>query len=363
MCSNELSTPNDEKAFTSSFSDEDHAGEMAVSCDMQHDRSVSTLDVCGVDDSDVLRLCEDFSTKVHFPSQIEERYTLRFICDLGYGLPNESRPRKEKILAIVRQLANFLIWRQQQTEQQQLPLAHIFIVLGKSACKEGSAPSQGGVNFENRELILTHEALLERMREIWAHQFIEVAFPDHIVSFVYEPLGEFLRCTCGIVTGNSGGDYHDNRNHSVAYLSPDATTMLDVTRFPPNNIIIGLLIDRRSIQHNRSYMRARDVRVQSVRLPLDCAVSLSIHENEPLNVDCVLEGMQQWCWNIFLADRSVQHDTRTTASDVEIPSLARHNTDSLIMKEAYESAVIQAIRHHCNRHPQRPLHKTPSKKR
>ena len=33
------------------------------------------------------------------------------ICDAGYGLPHQARPRKEKISAISKQLYNFITWQ------------------------------------------------------------------------------------------------------------------------------------------------------------------------------------------------------------------------------------------------------------
>jgi hypothetical protein len=328
---------------------------------------------CCLNDSGIDRLCEALSTTVQLqsPSKGDEVYSQRFICDLGYGLPNESRPRKEKILAIARQLTNFLVWRHQGQVQVQLPTAHLLIILGISAHSEKQANassfsnnSREGETIDTRsqETLLVQDALFERMREIWAqHESIEAPFPDHTVSFVHDSLDEFLQTSCEVHNRTSGRNSYDNRD--VVYLSPDATTTLDIATLPPKNIIIGLLIDRRSIQVNRSYMRAQDIQVPSARLSFDCVAPLSIDKNEPLNVDCVLEVMQQWSWNVFLAGRTIQRDTQTAASDVGSGFPSTPRVDSPTMKAAFDRAVIQAMQHHWSRHPRRPLHKTPSKNR
>jgi hypothetical protein len=315
------------------------------------------------------RLCEALlNTKVQLQSlsKEDEVYSQRFICDLGYGLPKECRPRKEKILAIARQLTNFLVWRHQGQVQPQLPTAHLFIILGMSAPSEKHAiassfsnNSQEGETIDTRsqETLLVQDALFERMRENWAQLEVkEVPFPDHTVSFVHDSLDEFLQTSCEVHTRTSGRNSYENRD--VVYLSPDATTTLDIATLPPKNVIIGLLIDRRSIQVNRSYMRAQDIHVPSARLPFDCVTPLSIHKNEPLNVDCVLEVMQQWSWNVFLAGRTIQLETQTAASDVGSGLQSTPHVDSPTMKSAFERAVIQAMQQHWSRHPQRPLHKT-----
>jgi hypothetical protein len=365
----EPSTVNNGGVVTSNVSEQtEEIAALPSTGDVAQDRLALALDV-GVDDSDTERLCEDLSMKVQLQSETEEEelHSQRFICDLGYGLPKESRPRKEKILAIARQLTNFLVWRQEQV-QPQYPIAHIFIVLGKSIPSEKHTSDSSVSNIHHEiettntrpdEAIRIQDALFERMREIWGqHQLTETPFPDHTVSFVHDSLEEFLQTTCPIDTGNSSRKLLDRSD--VVYLSPDATAMLDVTRPPPENIIIGLLIDRRSIQLNRSYMRAQDIEVQPARLPLDCVASLSIHKSEPLNVDCVLEMMQQWCWNIFLADRRTQRDTEAAARDVELMFRSTNHVDTRIKNDAFERAVIQAMQHHSDRHPQRPLHKTSS---
>ncbi|KAL7557661.1 hypothetical protein ACA910_001263 [Epithemia clementina (nom. ined.)] len=60
--------------------------------------------------------------------QHEQYRPCRILCDMGYGLPKEARARKEKILAISRQIVNFLWWQQEQLnlpESRKLLASHV----------------------------------------------------------------------------------------------------------------------------------------------------------------------------------------------------------------------------------------------
>jgi hypothetical protein len=255
------------------------------------------------------------------------------VCDLGYGLPNEARPRKEKLLAIARQLVNFLSWQQQQQDittksdegssSRRTP-AHMLIVLGNS-----DATRKTKNHSENSGTGAIRQALTERMHEVWKQQQQSTnAFPDHVVSFTEESLEVALQVVTGHKTEQRGNS--PEASTAVVYLSPDADIALDPAQAPPAVAIVGLLIDRRSIQVNRSVVRAAEVTVPAARWPLESIATLLMHKNEPLNVDCILEGMQQWYWNY-----SPFAPTTT----------------------AFEKAAIQAIQHHQQRHPERPRHK------
>jgi hypothetical protein len=142
---------------------------------------------------------------------------------------------------------------------------------------------------------------------------------------------------------------------SVVYLSPDANDVLDVAATsPPPIVIVGMLIDRRTIQVHRSSRRAQSMVIPTARWPLEQCVAMSattvetgtdqdnarttslplldFHPNEPLNVDCVLEGMQRWEWNCRC------HADQDKGSPLIL-------------------AIAQALRHHQQRHPQRVRHK------
>ncbi len=318
---------------------------------------------------------------------IDDSENIRFICDLGYGLPNEVRPRKEKIFAIAKQLVTFLSWQTQQQQLLQYPAAPLYIVLGKTihqlpkdtsitTTESGEVGMNGdtvvapltdaitnsdSVNIqihEHDELKTIHVMLFARMQEVWDKLTITdplPPFPENIITFSYQPLNAFLLTFGGITTGN-------HRDNNTVYLSPDAAHVLDTTKPPPRNIIIGMLIDRRTIQYNRSVLRAQEHHIHAVRWPIESIMTNSyfipqtMHKNEPLNVDCVLEGMQQWHWNILA--HTTERPKPVGSLHIDVVSM----TNPTIYRESFEKAAIQAIHHHVERHPQRPLHKVETTK-
>lgn len=222
------------------------------------------------------------------------------ICDAGYGLPREARPRREKVLAIARQLVNFLQFQEEYGEKNNHKYVAKVQVVG---CKDEA----------------TLSALEDRTRELYGQD----ALPGH-VSFSCQALEDFC----------------DEKSQSVSnereatYLSPDAEVMLDPAGRPPAIAIVGLLIDRR-VQPNRSNDRASKLKIRAARWPLETSFQ-NIHSNEPLNVDCILEGMQQWYWNW---------------NDDSVPAFQTNK------KECFVQAATVALGRHTQRHPSRPLHK------
>jgi hypothetical protein len=197
-------------------------------------------------------------------------------CDAGYGFPSEARPRREKVLAIAKQVVNFLMWQQESTS---MDFAEVIIV----GCDE-----------------LNRSALEERMK-----QLLKGDIPLH-VSFSSTKLDSLDK---------------------IVYLSPDADEALDPSLEPPDHVVVGLLIDRRIIA-NRSKRQAANLGIQSARFALE---EFNIDRCEPLNVDTVLVGMQQWWWNCE------QHEGGR--------------------RECFLEAMETSMDQHCTRHPNRPLHK------
>ena len=210
------------------------------------------------------------------------------LCDAGYGLPREARPRKEKILAIARQMVNFLEWQQQQqaaSSGQQLAKIQVVGCNDEAMCK----------------------ALQERTQELLGTS----ALPTHVTF------------TCDAL------DTVCNETEEAVYLSPDAPESMDPAQTPPNIVIVGLLIDRR-VQPNRSQERAIKLNLKSKRWPLEQCFA-KVDRNEPLNVDTILEGTQQWWWN------------------------CRENS-GVLGKERFIQASADALKRHARRHPARPMH-------
>lgn len=264
----------------------------------------------------------------------------QILCDLGYGIPKEPRPRREKILAISKQLVNFLTWQQHQVQQQSS-------VTRASPIEIVSCPDP-----------VIQKALLDRMQELWKTAAAATAspnqlltttaladFPSHIISFSRHGLEEWVQeyyQKRRKHDDSSPSSSSSSSSPSIVYLSPDAEESLDPTQPPPRIVVIGLLIDRRTIQTNKSKDRAHQLHIQAARWPLDRIVA-NISPSEPLNVDCVLEGMQQWEWNCH--NKIVNDDNNDVVSN-----------DKNRVK-ACADAIVQALEHHTRRHPERPIHK------
>jgi hypothetical protein len=244
--------------------------------------------------------------------------SLTILCDLGYGIPKEGRPRKEKLLAIAKQLVNFLLWQQNAASATTSAAARLILV---------SCPHE-----------VVQDALRTRMQALWTAEALPTAFPYHILSFSSDSLEDW----CARYSTATAASAQSSRVPptvptttpttpvDIVYLSPDAAAVLDARQPPPSVVVVGLLIDRRRIQVNRSLDRAASLHMTAARWPLEQVVA-NVSATEPLNVDTVLEGMQQWHWNYYHAPG--------------MPFVACAN------------AMVQALEHHAVRHPARPVHK------
>jgi hypothetical protein len=356
---------------------------------MNHDRADEELAslaasklVLFVQDVEGIELTGTGSTLCNTISQTRSKI---LVCDAGYGFPREARPRKEKLLAIARQLANFLQWQQQQQQEQHANDAQALALVQVVGCTDESIRSA----LEVRTLELLQQDRL----------------PAH-VEFSCQPLEEYCRSftavnsEVGVSLGEESTLGHDNGNtfesphkNTAVYLSPDTDTSLDSNQPPPNVMIIGLLVDRK-VQRNRSKDRATALQITQKRLPLEefslveeeedvdnnanntnsknnqsdhpaPATTIALDRHEPLNIDCILEVIQQWWWNCA----QVQDDTGTTTrpegegqnnnDDYNgiISSNQLHPRSSLL-HECFVQATAQAMEHHSQRHPARPIHNT-----
>ena len=249
---------------------------------------------------------------------ITQQAPFHILCDLGYGIPKEARPRKEKILAISKQMVNFLTWqhgdaRDGATANQLHHPAQVEIVSCTDVCAK--------------------KAVTERMHELWKAFNGNKTFPTNI-SFTSSSLEDWVQSHASSPSENNLMEkQHGHSFADVVYLSPDADKALDLTLPPPRVIVVGLLIDRRTIQTNKSKDRAHKLDLVAARWPLE-QIASNISSSEPVNVDCVLEGMQQWEWNINSSTAATEKDCRKAGFD----------------------AIVQALEHHTERHPERPIH-------
>ena len=215
-------------------------------------------------------------------------------CDAGYGFPTEARPRRERILAVAKQIVNFLDW--QRNSQS----------FSSSDIKNNSNSS----NHELAEIVI-----------IDCDESIEMAVRDR--------MKELLKADEIPANVIFSSERLDSSKDDIIYLSPDAEEVLDPHKEPPNQVVIGLLIDRR-IQPNRSKQRAYKLGLKSARLALESFQD--VDQCEPLNVDTVLVGMQKWWWNC--------------ETKIKEP-----------LQECFLDAMETTLTQHIRRHPNRPLHK------
>ena len=258
------------------------------------------------------------------------------VCDAGFGFPSEAKPRKEKILAISRQLINFLCWQQQHQHQHR--------------------QQDGGYDAQKRRVARvlvvgrdeeSNKALKERMEVLWTEHWkgrtestVTVDATGTSSSLPSLPPASLpsnveFRLTDAL---------NETEMPTATYLSPDATEFLNPSGAPPGVVVVGMIIDRR-VQINRSLKRSAKLEIPAARLPLHC---IGIDDHEPLNVDTVLEAMQQWYWN----DKSDQTNSEE--------STCRCGDDGIVDKGPFMRAMQQAMAHHYERHPNRKLHGTSS---
>lgn len=411
---------------------------------------------------------------VHPPTR-RPRLVRRIVCDF-YGLPKERRPRKEKILAIARQIVNFLVWQQQQQQQQakkqvsssddddddeeedavaavikkgKFAFAEIVIVGCNNSNKNGGGGGSGDDNKDNNNAA-QQTALLNRMKQLWDDEqqqqqrqqrqqqqqrhvedddngkslLMTSPFPSHL-TFSDEPLTSFLLrhhhhhdastrqqgqqqendevidnkdseavvvadddddddrglttttcCNSGTITAASTSQHAHataatpGSPGGVVYLSPDAQDVLDVdSSTPPHTVIVGLIIDR-NVQLNRSLNRASSLDIPSARWLLEECIrdvisndedsadghaeqdTMAImNQNEPLNVDCILEGMQQWYWNVEQHEQQQEnHNTSNGATTTTDQATSRNQSSPSSYRQCFVDAATQAVKNHRKRH-------------
>ena len=235
------------------------------------------------------------------------------LCDAWYGFPQQTRPRKERICAVSRQLVNFLQWRQCAN-------------LGAEQCQVHLLGSE-----------------------------VDVTSVQQRITDIIDKEDTSGKCI-GQIHYKSNVDIHDaiqqwrntySTNDEVVYLSPDASEALSPTAPPPRVVIVGMLIDRR-ITSDRSKKRAEEyLNLRAVKLPLNELNVKEMCSEEPLNVDTVMELMQRWWTNCDKLEEI--HNARKSDKMYIGPSKYR---------EGFVKAAAFAIKSHRDRHPNRPIHKS-----
>ena len=277
----------------------------------------------------------------------EQQPLLHLLLDAGYGIPRETRPRQEKILAMAKQIANFLEWQHEQHQQQQQQEA-------TPVCQIAPVTVIGCQDDDMKA------ALLQRLEKVMANTKITKpkmptedsaeATEDDKDGSEENPREPLLPLHFSFTRSE---EHTRELLQDAVYLSPDAPSSLQPSRLPPAKVVIGLLIDRR-VQVNRSLSRSEQLQLEARRWPMEVLEDVLnelqpnredtddkqqqpyYHTNEPLNVDTILEALQQWSWNA------------TTVGSDDIAS----GDDT-----AFRHASFQAFRNHAQRHPARTQHR------
>lgn len=216
---------------------------------------------------------------------------LTILCDTWYGFPTQKRPRKERIHGICSQLQNVLSCTATSTKTN-------IHVIGK--------PS-------------------------------DISILEKKIIFFYSPTVSLDYSTKTIETFISTTHYY--------YLSPDANESLSLYQPPPQNILIGMIIDRKVVT-NRSKRQAETLNISNVtcvRLPLE---TCEVDNKKALNIDTVCDLMMKWM------EYSNMVDTMRNKTN---PGDSQDNEYKEKQKKCFVNAWKYAWEKHKRRHPQAQL--------
>jgi len=249
------------------------------------------------------------------------------VCDAWYGFPTQKRPRRERILAVSKQIYNFIKWRKDYVTEKNLKCAvSSVLVIGK-----------------NEDV----DAIRERVEELQGKDSDCCDGDDDNCNApcFYLP-GKDLEDLAGeLVAVEMQGD----QSEVIAYLSPDASEKLSAIEAPPRIVVVGMLVDRK-VQPNRSKIRAesllkqcadvesstavKEVAIVPFQLPLDALNVSDLSQDECLNIDTVMEMIERWWVNAKFRDG---------------------DTDAK-RKLQFRDAAARALMTHRQRHPNRTIH-------
>ena len=248
------------------------------------------------------------------------------VCDAWYGLPQQKRPRRERVNAVARQLRNFeqsaLLPSSRRTSQSSEQSRGIRVVLvGKESDVNVIGERLGKLRKEAKEELLACKV------ELWPNISVEEA--------------------CRNVNNNTALDCGSEANRPI-YLSPDAEITLNPRKSPPRMVVVGMLIDRR-VQPNRSNERAEMIEITAARLPMDELNVEGLETNEALNVDTVLEMMLYW-WDKVDGLAAVCDTTDNKKQKKEAEKYEE------MLRRCFVNAASAAMVSHEDRHPNRAIH-------
>ena len=234
------------------------------------------------------------------------------ICDSWYGFPIQKRPRQERILAVSKQIFNYIIWNddyllqmkrketkqqqqqrqsqsQRQSQRQSIGATTTAAVNGKHANiynnnnKMKPNHDQSKISrmiavkavvyvigkrddvkaIQNRvnQLLLTISSSTSSTTNNEEEQTFYKTDCQYLPGVTLEELYKKIFMTNSPLTTETtitAAPTTTTFEKKFVYLSPDAVNTLDPLDSPPAIFVVGMLVDRK-VQHNRSKSRADSI--------------------------------------------------------------------------------------------------------
>lgn len=349
-------------------------------------------------------------SKQRFPS------TPIIICDAWYGFPVQKRPRQERILAVSKQINNYIEWNNEflraniETKKQSesdggyahmmLKTNAIVYVIGKA--KDVDSIQERVEHLQRREVkkSTVHSTTTKDKSQIkdgtgkTRYNFM----PGKLLEDLCEELimtsnadSNVIAQTMNIHSTNKATTNSVTFQEKVVYLSPDAEETLSPKELPPSIVVVGMLVDRK-VQHDRSKSRAEQIvrqkgvepddckpshatsnisshehgeyslssHLHCARLPLDALNVSDLGSDEALNIDTVLEMVQRWWFNNCQLLDIVRHNGETLkptpTQRKESDQMKLFSNASEHQLKLFKDAACRALLTHRNRHPNRTIH-------
>ncbi len=380
-------------------------------------------------DEQIIELCSQIQNNLHIVSSspppsskinntslllsnnIHLSSTTTFICDAWYGFPKQKRPRQERILAISRQIYNYILWNNSELQK---------MILQKRKNNKNNIKNNKNHDKIERiynEMIMNVKATMyivgevddvhsiqERIDQLLLHSSTDEKSNNNyeendnnsdngekngddkntrnkeiMETKCYFLPGVTLEALCNKLSKIQSQEYqHNNMNSSqsqnnniislpsfksdIVYLSPDASLTLNPKEFPPSIVIIGMIVDRK-VQNNRSKTRAEKLIFNDIKQSEGKEI-----ENEIIvpnfNFECTRLPLDALNVSDLGSDEALNIDTvlemvqrwwYNCGNDaIQTPS-SRSSSDNMRSK-LFVDAAARALLTHRNRHPNRTIH-------
>ena len=303
------------------------------------------------------------------------------ICDCTYGWPTQKRPRNERIRSVAQQLFNYKN-RSFQAESSDCSSSASFQIIliaigGRKALQPLHVQYDKLSSAKNDTTVMTRKitpSTWVKGKDMLRDTILVATKKKEDIPILFFSDCTMIDCLqechsllddnddCVVVTdgmnslsvnGNSRdgkvetaieqGQPNEAIIKTACYLSPDGIKTLNPKLPPPKIVIVGMLVDRR-VTINRSRNKAAVLNLISYQLPMSLLTTQRnsniglIRNDEPLNIDTVLDLMDGWWRNHFHSS----HSDKFSESDENLQS--------------FLDAADIAMKIHSDRHPMRTLH-------